>query len=92
MCIRDRFSNDASLAALRVHYRVPFGLEVLGGWRWLDSQETSSTQQGALISVGTEVHNNLRLSFGYNFTDFDDDLGNFSNNVDGWFINLVGKY
>lgn len=84
--------NDASLAAVRAHYRIPFGLEVLGGWRWLTSQETSSSRQGALISIGGEVHNNLRLSIGYNFTDFDDDLGNFSNKVDGWFVNLVGKY
>lgn len=84
--------NDASLAALRLHYRVPFGLELLGGWRWLGSDETSSTRQGALLSVGGEVHNNLRLSVGYNFTEFDDDLTNDSNDVRGWFINLVGKY
>ncbi len=84
--------NDASLAALRLHYRVPFGLELLGGWRWLGSEETSSSQQGALISLGGEIHNNLRLSVGYNFTDFNDDLGDFSNHVDGWFVNLVGKY
>ena len=71
---------------------MPFGLELLGGWRWLSSEETESTRQGALASIGGEVHNNLRLSFGYNFTDFDDDLGDFSNDVRGWFINLVGKY
>ena len=88
----DWIGNNASLAALRLHYRVPFGLELLGGWRWLGSDETSSTRQGALVSIGGEVHNNLRLSFGYNFTEFDDDLGNDSNDVRGWFINLVGKY
>ncbi len=84
--------NDASLAALRLHYRVPFGLEFLGGWRWLGSDATSSTRQGALLSIGGEVHNNLRLSVGYNFTEFDDDLGSDSNDVRGWFFNLVGKY
>ena len=86
------FGNDASLVGLRARYRVPFGLELLGSWRWLSSDATDSLQQGALITFGTTVGDNLSLSLGYNFTDFDDDLGDDSFEARGWFLNLVGRY
>ena len=38
------------------------------------------------------MDDNLNLSVGYNFTDFDDDLANDSFDVGGWFFNLVGRF
>jgi len=84
--------NDASLAGLRLHYRVPFGLELLGSWRWLSSDATDGVTQGALVTVGAAVDDHLNLSLGYNFTDFDDNLANDSFDVGGWFFNLVGRF
>jgi len=86
------FGNDATLAGLRARYRVPFGFELLGSWRWLSSDATDGLQQGALVTFGSTIGDNLSLSVGYNFTDFDDDLGDDSFEARGWFLNLVGRY
>lgn len=84
--------NDATLAALRMNYRVPFGLDFLVSWHWLSSQASDSLKQGAMIAVGRSVSDHLKFSIGYNFTDFDDNLTNDSYDVKGWFFNLVGTY
>lgn len=44
------------------------------------------------ITVGRTVGNNPKLSLGYNFTTFDDDLSKNQYDVNGWFLNIVGKY
>ncbi len=86
------FGNDASLFGLRLRYRVPYGLDLLGSYRWLSSETTEGVRQGALFSLGRTVGDHLNLSIGYNFTDFDDDLGDDSFDARGWFLNLVGRY
>ena len=85
-------SNDATLASLRLRYRTPFGIHGLASYSWLGSDATEGLRQGALLSVGRTVGQNLQFSVGYNFTSFDDDLGNDDFDVQGWFLNLVGKY
>ena len=86
------FGNDASLFGIRLRYRVPYGLDLLGSYRWLSSDTTEGVRQGALFSLGRTVGDHLNLSIGYNFTDFDDDLGDDSFDARGWFLNLVGRY
>lgn len=84
--------NDASLAAMRIGYKVPFGLDAMITYHWLNSDSTDSLTQGALISAGKTVGDNMQISLGYNFTTFDDNLSNDDYDVGGWFLNLVGKY
>ena len=88
----DFVGNDASLAAVRFRYKAFFGIDGLVSYQWLNSDATDSLRQGALLSLGYYVANNLQFSVGYNFTSFDDDLGNDDYDVGGWFFNLVGKY
>ena len=85
-------SNDATLASLRLRYRTPFGIHGLASYSWLGSDATEGLRQGALLSVGRTVGQNLQFSVGYNFSSFDDDLGNDDFDVQGWFLNLIGKY
>ncbi len=85
-------TNDASLLALRLQYRVPFGLDVMGSYHWLNSADSESLRQGFLFAIGHRVGDHLKFSVGYNFTDFDDDLTDNSYDSRGWFINLVGTY
>ena len=85
-------SNDATLASLRLRYRTPFGINGLASYSWLGSDATEGLRQGALLSIGRTVGQNLQFSVGYNFSSFDDDLGNDDFDVQGWFLNLVGKY
>ncbi len=84
--------NDASLAAARIRYHLLFRWDALAEYHWLNSQAAEDTEHGFLFAVGRNVGNNLNLSVGYNFTSFDDNLLNDSTDVDGWFLNLVGKY
>ena len=84
--------NDATLFALRFQHRTPFGLEGMLSWHWLHSSATDTLSNGALVSVGHPVGDNLRLSVGYNFTGFDDDLASEDYDLRGWFLNLVGSY
>ena len=84
--------NDASLAAVRARYKAPFGVDAMGSYHWLSSTGTDSVRHGALLSLGYQVGTNLQFSVGYNFTAFDDNLANDDYDVQGWFLNLVGKY
>ncbi len=88
----DFVGNDASLAAIRLRYKAYFGVDGLASYHWLNSDSTDSVRQGALLSLGYNVVNNLQFSVGYNFTSFDDNLANDDYDVGGWFFNLVGKY
>lgn len=84
--------NDASLAAVRLRYKAPFGVDAMGSYHWLNSDASESLRHGALLSLGHNVGSNLQFSVGYNFTTFDDNLANDDYDVKGWFFNLVGKY
>ncbi len=84
--------NDASLAAIRLRYKAPFGVDAMSSYHWLNSDASESLRHGALLSLGHNVGDNLQFSVGYNFTTFDDNLGNDDYDVKGWFFNLVGKY
>jgi len=68
--------NDATLAALRLRYKVPHGVDAMTSYHWLKSDAADGTRKGALLSLGYNVGSNLQFSVGYNFTAFDDDLAN----------------
>ncbi|MBX2837274.1 MAG: hypothetical protein KTR35_10500 [Gammaproteobacteria bacterium] len=84
--------NDASLAAVTIARRVPFGVRASASYQWLFSKETDSVRHGTLLSLGKQVSDHLLFSVGYNFTNFDDNLADDSYDVRGWFLNLVGTY
>ena len=88
----DWIRNDASLAAARVRYKANFGIDATAAYHWLSSRETDSLRHGALLTIGRRVGDNLTFAVGYNFTSFDDNLGNDSYDVRGWFVNLIGTY
>ncbi len=84
--------NDARLAAVRYRYRTLVGLNAMASYQWLASDATDSVQNGALVSFGFNVKNHLQFSIGYNFTSFNDNLTDDDYDVQGWFLNLTGKY
>ncbi len=84
--------NDASLVSARLRYKATFGIDATAAYHWLYSGSTDGLRQGALLTVGRRVGDNLTFSVGYNFTSFDDNLANDSFDVKGWFVNLVGTY
>ena len=84
--------NDATLASFRLRYKATFGIDATVAYHWLGSSATDGLRQGALLTIGRRVGDNLTFSVGYNFTSFDDDLGNDSFDARGWFFNLIGTY
>lgn len=84
--------NDAMLLAARLRYHLLFRWDALAEYHWLYSESSKDTEHGLLLSLGRHVGDNLTFSLGYNFTRFDDNLANDTADVDGWFVNLVGKY
>jgi len=85
-------NNDATLASARLRYKAQAGMNAMASYQWLGSDATDSVRQGALLSVGYNVHEYLQMSLGYNFTDFNDNLADDDYDVSGWFLNFVGKY
>jgi len=84
--------NDASLAAVRARYHMTRNWDASAEYRWMNSAESADVQHGASISVDRHIGNKMKVGIGYNFTDFDDDLGNNDGTVKGWFLNLIGKF
>lgn len=85
-------SNNTTLAAARLRYHLVFRWDALAEYHWLHSENSDDTEHGTLLAIGRNVGDHLNLSVGYNFTAFDDNLLNDDADVQGWFVNLVGKY
>ena len=45
-----------------------------------------------LLGIDRNITKGLRVGVGYNFTDFSDNLTDFSYRHHGWFLNVVGSY
>lgn len=88
----DWVENDATLMASRLRYHLLFRWDALAEYHWLRSDAANDLKHGALLSLGRHVGDNVKLAVGYNFTRFDDNLVDEDYDVDGWFVNLVGKY
>ena len=59
--------------------------------RLLDLPDAQDRKSGALLGLYRHIGNNIKVGFGYNFTDFSDDLTDLSYTSQGVFINFVGK-
>ena len=47
---------------------------------------------GILAALYRHVGDNAKIGFGYNFTDFSDDLTDLSFDDNGVFLNLIAKF
>lgn len=86
------FETRADLAVLRVRFHMVREWDALAEYRWLHVGEAETLRQGILLGVYRQIHEQLKLGVGYNFTDFDDDLTRLDYQSSGWFLNLIGKY
>lgn len=84
--------SDAMLGVIRADYHIVKKWDVLLEGRALTSSLADDTQFGALAGVYRHVGDNLKLGGGYSFSKYSDDLTDFSNEADGFFINMVGKF
>ena len=92
MVMDGEVDNDATLAAVRLRYHIVKNWDGMVEYHWLDSDASATTRSGGLLAAYRHIGDNLKVGVGYNFTDFDDDLGNTDFDAKGWFINVIGKY
>jgi len=85
-------SSDAQLGVIRLDYHVIKKWDLIGEARWLSTSLADDDRFGALVGVYRHVGENAKIGAGYNFSSFSDDLTNFENDNDGFFINLIGKF
>ncbi|MEI4516500.1 MULTISPECIES: hypothetical protein [unclassified Stenotrophomonas] len=85
------FDSATTLSVLQTRYQLHQKWYALGEYRWLDVDE-GGTQSGFLVGVDRDIGANFRLGVGYNFTRFSDDLTDFDDDHEGWFLNMVGTY
>jgi hypothetical protein len=85
------FDSATTLSVLQTRYQLHQKWYALGEYRWLDVDD-GGTQSGFLVGVDRDIGANFRLGVGYNFTRFSDDLTDFDDDHEGWFLNMVGTY
>ncbi|MGB0905846.1 MAG: TonB-dependent receptor [Maricaulaceae bacterium] len=88
----DFIKSNAHLAVARIDYHVIEKWDLLAEGRILSSDLADDKRIGALLGIYRHFQDNMKVGVGYNFAKFSDDLTNYKNDNDGFFINLVGKF
>ena len=88
----DFIDSEAHLAVLRFDYHVISKWDLLAEARYLSTSLSEQEEFGALLGLYRHVGDNTKIGVGYNFSEFSDDLTDFDNDSDGFFLNLVGKF
>lgn len=85
------FDSSALFAAAQVRYDLVNKWHVLTEYRMLKVKD-GGTKSGFLIGIDKDITENFRIGFGYNFTDFSDDLTRQDYRFKGFYLNFVGYY
>jgi hypothetical protein len=85
-------SNTATLAALRLDMNVVNQWDMLGEVRMLYTQETGTTETGALVGVYRQLGEHAKIGIGYEWGDVSDDETDISYDSQGLFLNVIGKF
>ena len=88
----DDFSaNAATLLVGRIDWHVVDKWDVLGEARVLYTEESETTEQGALLGVYRHINDNVKIGVGYEWGAVSDNETNLDYDSQGLFLNLVGK-
>jgi hypothetical protein len=85
------FDSRAHLYVGRVDWQFKRRWDALMELRMLDLPDAQDRRSGALFALYWHMGDHLKLGFGYNFTDFSDDLTDLDYDSQGVFINVIGK-
>lgn len=85
------YDSSALFAAAQVRYDLVKKWHVIGEYRALKVKD-GGTKSGFLIGIDKDITDNFRIGFGYNFTDFSDDLTQQDYKYKGFYLNFVGYY
>ncbi|WP_368561633.1 hypothetical protein [Pseudoxanthomonas sp. UTMC 1351] len=85
------FDSRAQFGAVQVRYHLIARWDAMAEYRGFRVKD-GGTRRGWLMGADRQMGENFKLGAGYNFTDFSDDLTDFSYDNRGWFLNLTGYY
>ena len=80
------------MGIIRLDYHVVKKWDLLAEGRVLSSKLADDKRYGVLVGAYRHVGDHAKIGVGYNFSSFSDDLTDFENDNEGFFINLVGKF
>lgn len=83
--------SEAWLGVIRADYHVIDQWDMFAEGRYLTANLADNSQLGAVIGIHRHFNDHIKVGAGYSFSRFSDDLTDFNNDADGWFINIVGK-
>ncbi|MCM8774650.1 MAG: hypothetical protein NC820_08000, partial [Candidatus Omnitrophica bacterium] len=77
----------------RFNYHITSKWDIGVEYRTLAVKQAQDNRTGFLFEISRHLNNNLQVGFGYNFTDFSDDLTETNDySVKGFFFRITGKY
>ncbi|MEM6695044.1 MAG: outer membrane beta-barrel protein [Pseudomonadota bacterium] len=85
-------ANTATLAALRFDWHVVHQWDIFGEGRVLWTEETDTTETGAVLGIYRHVGENIKIGIGYEWGSVSDDLTDIEYENQGVFLNVVGKF
>ncbi|MEO1700832.1 MAG: TonB-dependent receptor [Pseudomonadota bacterium] len=88
----DFYDSSAHLAVARADVHVLKSWDALLEGRALWSPSAGTADYGALAAIYRHVGKNIKAGGGYNFGRFSDDLTDLTQDDDGLFFNVIGKF
>ncbi len=86
---------DAFLVIHRLNYHLTNKVDIAGEFRALTlvGSDVDTREYGPLVEFTYQIHKNIALGAGYNFTSFKDDLSVYDRKeAEGFFLRVQGKY
>jgi uncharacterized repeat protein (TIGR01451 family) len=80
--------SEVKLWAAKINLKTFWQVYLFGEYHHLQGSLSDDERSGYLAGVERELKEHFKVSLGYNFTNFDDDLTNNNYDIRGWFINL----
>jgi outer membrane protein OmpA-like peptidoglycan-associated protein len=90
--VADWYSSQAQLWIARADLLFARKWDGMLEWRRLTVRETDDRRSGVLLGCYRHVSNNFKVGFGYNFTNYSDNLTDLSYRSRGVFMNAIGKF
>lgn len=89
----DDFSaNTATLLVGQAEWHVVDKWDVFGEGRVLYTDQTGTTENGALFAVYRHINDNVKIGLGYEWGSVSDDETDLNYDGQGVFLNIVGKF
>lgn len=88
----DFTANTATLLALRVDWHVVHEWDIMAEGRAMFTEETDTTETGAVIGVYRQMNENLSVGVAYEWGSVSDDATDIEYDAQGLMLNIVGQF